>query len=134
MSKQPRHVRDALERLKANGLVTPNQRDPRQCWLLVCLHPKDNNKGEFFVTHAMNYDKFAKQKDKFEVIGHGYDKVAIAAAARKLTLRLGEAYQPKFSAFREGPADLGSSAEQEDEAPDSSSDFQVKSSPSDFIE
>lgn len=99
MSNQSRKVRDSLVRLKESGIITPEQRDPRQCWLLVIMHPADTHSGEVFVTHAKNFDKFAKRKG-FEIIGHGFDQGALTMAARKLTISLGANYQPKFSAFR----------------------------------
>jgi hypothetical protein len=63
------------------------------------MDPMDGNKGEFFVTHSKNYDKFAKRQG-FEVLGHGFDRGAMTLAARRATVECGEAYQPKFSAFR----------------------------------
>lgn len=97
MTKQPLKVRNALAKLKAQGILLPEDRDPRQLWLLVIMHPMDGNRGEVFCTHGRNYDKFAKRRG-FEVIGHGFDRSQITAAARKLSLSLGEGYQPEFSA------------------------------------
>lgn len=101
MSKQPRKSREALERAKTT-LILPDQRDPRQLWLLVRQDPTDEGPGCFFVDHGMNFDKWRKRKG-FEVLAHSYDKHALTAAARKATLACGPAYQPKFSAHREGP-------------------------------
>lgn len=99
MSKQSRAVQEALARLKSQGILLPEDRNPRQLWLLVIMHPGDSHSGEVFVTHGQNYDKFEKRKG-FEVIGHGHDRGALTSAARKLTIRMGENYIPKFSAAK----------------------------------
>lgn len=99
MSMQSRKVQEQLARLKKMGVLTPDQQNPLQLWLLVVMHPMDNNPGEFFVTHGKNFEKFSKRKG-FEVIGHGFDRMALTSAARNLTKALGENYQPQFSAAR----------------------------------
>lgn len=96
MSKQPRAVQEALARLKSQGIILPEERNPRQLWLMVLMHPADTHSGEVFLTHGMNYEKFSKRPG-FEVLGHGWDKGALQLAARKLTLTLGENYRSKFS-------------------------------------
>ena len=96
MSKQSTKVQAQLARLKSQGILLPDDRNPRQLWLLIIMHPMDNNQGEVFVSHGVNYDKFVKRKG-FEVIGHGFDRGALTSAARKLSVSLGPAYQPKFS-------------------------------------
>jgi hypothetical protein len=97
MSKQPLAVVKKLRQQKT--LVKLNDRDPRQLWLLIRQEPMDGNQGSFFVTHGRNFQKFEKRKG-FSVIGHGYDKDALTAAARSATLACGPAYQPKFSAHK----------------------------------
>lgn len=99
MSKQPRKVRESLARLKANGIITPDQQDPRQLWLLVLMEPMNNRQGEVFVTHGANFKKFDKRPG-FLVLGHGFDRGAMTQAARSATLAYGEAFQPPLSAFR----------------------------------
>lgn len=98
MSMQSRKVQEQLARLKKLGVLLPEDRNPLQLWLLVVMHPHDNHSGEVFVTHGKNFDKFDKRAG-FEVIGHGHDRSALTAAARKLTASLGPNYQPKFSNF-----------------------------------
>lgn len=100
MSKQPHKSREALAKLKAGGFVLPDERNPQQCWLLVVMHPMDNKRGEVFITHAHNFKKFDNRRG-FEVICHSFDKEAIQLAQRKLTLRLGPAYQPPHSAHNQ---------------------------------
>lgn len=97
MSKQARHVREHLARLKAQGIILPEAQDPRQLWILVIMHPRDNSPGEVFVTHGKNFDKFTKRPG-FEPIGRSFDRMALTEAARKLTKKLGPNYQPRFSA------------------------------------
>jgi len=99
MSNQPRKVREHLARLKASGIITPEQRDPRQFWLLVMMEPMEGRQGEFFVTHAKNFDKFSKRKG-FTIIGHGFDRGALTLAARSATENSGPAFQPPNSAWR----------------------------------
>lgn len=100
MSNQSRKVQEQLARLKSQGLLLPESRDPRQCWLLVVMHPADTHSGEVFITHGKNFDKFDKRPG-FEIIGHGWDRGVLMTACRKLTTRLGPNYQPKFSAFKQ---------------------------------
>lgn len=99
MSNQPRKVREHLARLKAAGIITLEQRDPRQFWLLVQMEPMDGRQGEFFVTHAKNFSKFDKRKG-FNIIGHGFDRGALTLAARSATESSGPAYQPPHSAWK----------------------------------
>lgn len=103
MSNQSRKVKEQLARLKAQGVLLPEDRNPLQLWLLVVMHPADNHSGEVFVTHGKNYDKFATRPG-FEVIGHGHDRGALTSAARRLTITLGTSYQPKFSNFKAASA------------------------------
>lgn len=117
MTKQPIKVRDHLLSLKNGGLILPEQKDPRQLWLLVVLHPIDGHKGEVFITHAQNFSKF-DNRPGFEIIAHSYDRDEIRNAQRRLTLRLGEAYQPKFSAHTQP---LGAP-----DSPDTAEDFSPK--------
>lgn len=98
MSKQPRRVREALARLRTQ-LVLPQDKNPNQLWCLVRQEPSDSGPGCFFVTHGRNFDKFDKRPG-FEVIGHGFDRTALTAAAHSATLACGPAYQPKFSAHK----------------------------------
>lgn len=99
MSNQSRKVREQLARLKTAGLLLPESRDPRQCWLLVVMHPMDNSPGEVFLTHGRNFDKFEKRRG-FEIVAHGWDREAMTKARRALTTRLGPNYQPLNSNFQ----------------------------------
>jgi len=101
MSKQPRHVRDSLERLKSGGFILPGTQDLRQLWILVRQDPKENLQGCFFVTHGRNFNKFHKRPG-FEVLAHSFDKSSLQAAARQATLTCGPQYQPQFSAHKTG--------------------------------
>lgn len=100
MSKQPRHVRDNLERLKATGFLLPGTQDARQLWIMVRQDPS-NEPGCFFVTHGRNFNKF-HERPGFTVIAHSFDKSALQAAARQATLSCGPQFQPKFSAHKIG--------------------------------
>lgn len=82
-------------------LILPNGRPARpDLWIAVKMDPMDNNCGEFFVSHARNYAKFANRPG-FTVIAHSYDRVALSIFVRQATREAGPAYQPKFSAFRQ---------------------------------
>lgn len=114
MTKQPIKVRDKLAALKRGGLILPDERSPLQAWLLIVMHPMDNRKGEVFISHARNGPKFDRRPG-FEIIAHSFDKEAIQIAQRKLTLRLGEAYQPKHSAHAQARTPAPESSAPEDQ-------------------
>ena len=99
MSNQSRKVQEQLARLKTAGVLLPELRDPRQCWLLIVMHPMDNSPGEVFLSHGNNFDKFSKRKG-FEIVAHGFDRGAMLNASRKLTKALGANYQPAISNFK----------------------------------
>lgn len=99
MSNQSRKVREHLARLKSQGILLPEDRNPRQCWLLVVMHPTPNSPGEVFLTHGNNFDKFDKRPG-FEIVAHGFDRGALTKARVALTSRLGTNYQPPKSNFK----------------------------------
>ena len=96
MSKQPLASQQRL-RLLRREIALPG--DPRQLWILVRMEPRDNAPGEFFVTHARNFEKFEKRPG-FTVIAHSPDSAALAIACRRATQAAGPAYQPQHSAAR----------------------------------
>lgn len=101
MSNKSRKSRERLRALKPD-LVLPEERDPRQLWILVRAEPTDTTAGCFFVTHGSNFEKFQNLKG-FEPMFHSYDRHALTALAREYTLKAGPNYQPKFSAHRNDP-------------------------------
>lgn len=124
MSKQSRAVQESLARLKAQGIITPDQRDPKQLWILVIMHPMDGLQGEVFVSHGRNFEKFNTRKG-FEIIGHGWDRGALTMAARKLTKSMGEAYIPPFSNVKQAlnRPSVDERSESQDVATDVPDDF-----------
>lgn len=120
MSKQPFEARERQRLLLAKSqLVTPQSQDLRQLWLLVRQDPADGRQGCFFVTHGQNYDKFRTRKG-FEVLAHGFDKVAMTVACRQATLSAGPSYQPPDSAHQR-PLNQGPVVVQTEEASEASS-------------
>lgn len=97
MSQQRREVRDRLERMKAQGLVLPEQKDPRQLWILIVMDPSDNAPGSVFITHGKNYNKF-KARRSCKVVAHSWDLPALQEARRKIEDQLGPNYRPLVSA------------------------------------
>lgn len=102
------------------SLIGPDGRPlGKDLWILVRMDPVDSAQGEFFVSHARNYEKYSKRKG-FEVIAHSYDRAALTAACRRATQVAGPAYQPKFSAFRkERPNLVGDNPDLSQAMPDS---------------
>lgn len=104
MSKQPREARDRMERLKSKqALILPNQRNPRQKWLIIRQDPTDGSPGCFFVSHGANEEKFAKRKG-FEILGYTFDRSEATALAHRATLICGASFQPQHSAHNENRA------------------------------
>lgn len=85
MAKQPLKAVHKLRKAKTM-LVLPEQRSPHQFWLLVQQHPSDNRPGSFFITHAMNFDKF-DNRPGFTVLAHSFDKEAIRNEACHLNMK-----------------------------------------------
>lgn len=100
-----------------SNLILPNGKRP-DLWLAVKMDPHDQGPGEFFVTHARNYAKFA-DRSGFTVLAHSYDRVALSIFCRQQTKAAGPAYQPKFSAFRQERPELVGDSPASDQPPPS---------------